>query len=52
MWNWVHENWATIVGVASAILNLLGGTGVVKPLVDLRPKPPADAGPDRDRWGV
>lgn len=36
MWSWIHENWATIAGVVSVILNALGGTGLVKPVVNLR----------------
>lgn len=39
----------TIVGLVSAVLNLLGGTGLVKPVVDLRKTPPP-AGLDGGDW--
>jgi hypothetical protein len=31
--SWLTKNWKTIVGVVSLVLNLLGGTGVIPPVV-------------------
>jgi hypothetical protein len=32
----IREHWDTITLVVSGLLNLLGGTGLVKPIVKLR----------------
>lgn len=36
MFSFIRDNWETITLIASALLNLLGGTGLVKPVVKLR----------------
>lgn len=39
MWQWLGEHWGSIVTVASLVLNALGGSGVLKPVVDVRKSP-------------
>jgi len=39
MLHWLNEHASTIVTIVSLILNALGGTGVVRPLVDVRKAP-------------
>lgn len=36
--DWFAQNIGDIVTIISLILNLLGGTGIVKPVVDIRKK--------------
>lgn len=42
MWGFLASHWDSVVMVLSLIVNALGGTGVVRPLVDLRKPPPGE----------